>query len=182
MSNMELQQFYVVRRSFRSVGNFYEAGTILNDKDLSEIRYAKIKIGEGKIKRWPESDVDQDNMIAYFADRLGVDDLEERIAAKASEGSDVAAPDNQENDTTPPGTDPDDDNQTDNDADGNDGNDDVTTGDAVKAEESKKDEAPQSETPKVEAPKVTPKAAPVVTTKQQPTATKQAQPTTKPKA
>jgi hypothetical protein len=167
MSDLELKKFYVVRRSFRSVGNFYETGTILTDEDLKEIRYAKIKISEGKIKRWPESDVDQDNMIAYFRDRLGVDDLEERVAARASEGSDGAEPDNQKDDTTPPGTEPDEGKDSDKEPEK----------ETPEVKEPKKEEAPKP------APAAAPKTPPGTVTKPQPTATKQAQPTTtKPKA
>ncbi|MNO66692.1 hypothetical protein D3C76_574880 [compost metagenome] len=155
MTEPDLVQLYVVRRSFRSVGNFYQAGTILTDEDLKEIRYAKIKISEGKIRRWPTEELDQQNMIDYFKHRLGID-LEEKFEARASEGSDVAESDLQDNEPTPPGTD---------------------------TEDAKQPEAPKVEEPKKEEEKPVVKPAAAPASKTQPTTTKHAQPSaTKPKA
>lgn len=88
---MNLEGLYVVRTPFKAGGNFYEAGLLLTEEALFEIKLAKIRLNERKIIPIPTEKDQLINLCDYFEIRMGVD-LRAKIAREASKGSDSAEP------------------------------------------------------------------------------------------
>jgi hypothetical protein len=69
---MSTVEFYIARRPFKTVGKFFEVGSIIEDP--TEIRLFKTKVSDKKIVR-----VTEDNLLSiaeYIASRTGVSPLE----------------------------------------------------------------------------------------------------------
>jgi hypothetical protein len=77
---------YIVRRSFKTQGEFYPVGTILTD--ISDIKLSKIKLNEGKIVLLPQEEDKRKAYTDYFLGKTGVD-LEEKLSVRASKGSKI---------------------------------------------------------------------------------------------
>jgi len=83
-----MPELYVVKRPFRSKGQFFATGDFIEDL-LDEVKYGKIKLTEGKIARVPEEGPERDGLIAWFKQRKGFD-LAQALQDRASEGSKIA--------------------------------------------------------------------------------------------
>jgi hypothetical protein len=101
-----MPQEYVIRRDFKSRGNWYTKGMIVTEADLENIKYARIKINEGKIRRLPEDEEGLKTLCEYFQVKLGID-LEGILAGRVSKALESAEPiEIVASDPTPPGTTP----------------------------------------------------------------------------
>jgi len=82
-----MPELYVIRRPFKSAGEFYAVGTILDD--LSPIKLSKVKLNEGKIQILPKDEKQLENLCDYYKTKLGVD-LAANLAERVSKGSNSA--------------------------------------------------------------------------------------------
>lgn len=80
---------YVVRRAFKSYGELYLPGTLL--ESLEGIKLARSKLNERKIVRLPENEHHLSALCTYFQERMGID-LHSGLQAGVSKGSIVAEP------------------------------------------------------------------------------------------
>ena len=78
-----MPQLYVVRRTFKTNGEIFVQGTILDD--VSDIKLARTKIREGKIVPLPSDESKLAKYVDYFQAKVGVD-LKAGIQSKASKG------------------------------------------------------------------------------------------------
>lgn len=95
------KQLYVVRRPFRTGGEFFGIGTIL--EDLSTIKRGRLKLTEGKIIPLPREKEEIIKLHHYFKGKFGVD-LVGILNARISKGSESAEPTTPKDNTPPPGT------------------------------------------------------------------------------
>lgn len=94
------KKIYLVKTTFKSGGEVFLAGDLLDD--LSEVRLFKVRMNEGKLVPLPEGK-DLDNLATYFKDRYAID-LKARIKEFNSKGSDSAETDKPEASIPPTGT------------------------------------------------------------------------------
>lgn len=98
-----MDQRYVVRRDFKTRGVWYIKGTVLTEADLDNIKYARVKINEGKIRRIPTDPAELAALCDFFLVKFQVD-LEGILAGRVTKAPESAETEQPEVLTTQPGT------------------------------------------------------------------------------
>lgn len=98
-----MKTLYVVKRSFKSGGKLFAAGSLLNEDELHNIRLFKIRLNEGVVIPLPQKKEELETLHYYFKERVGID-LREALKARVSKGSEKAVTPKQVSSSTHPGT------------------------------------------------------------------------------
>lgn len=64
---------YIIRRPFKSNGQYYVPGQVITTAEFESIKLHKSRLANGKILYVPESKEEQNKMNNYFEQKFGVD-------------------------------------------------------------------------------------------------------------